>query len=108
MRLNYEDSTIDPAYRVSISVWSDDFEPNYSKLNRGSVWIKTITFHIPGRSYVPITNVYPIAVGPKGQRHNAIESALYKDIKELSKKPDYDGLKVLMDSVIASGWCLQN
>ena len=53
-----------------------------------------IRFHIPGCSYVPITNVYPIVVGPKGQRHNAIESVLYKDIEELSKKPASDGLKV--------------
>lgn len=80
----YRDSVIDPEYRLAVSVWSDDFEPNYSKLNRGSVWIKTIAFHLPERSYVPITNVYPIAVGPKGQNHHAIESILYQNLQSLS------------------------
>lgn len=90
----YLASTVDKGCRLSISLWSDDFEPNYSKLNRGSVWIKTITFHIPGRSHVPITSVYPIAVGPKGLSHDAIETVLYQDIQSLAVRGNSGGIKV--------------
>ena len=30
---------------IMVHDWSDDFEPNYSiKSNRGSVWVRTVTF----------------------------------------------------------------
>ena len=74
---------IDDIYHLATCMWSDDFEPNYSKLNRGSVWIKTISFHVPGRSYVPITNVYPLAVGPKGKCHELVERILHDDMEKL-------------------------
>ena len=44
--------------------WSDDFEPNsMSKANRGSVWIKTLTFIS--------NNLYSIA--SKNENHDEIE-----------------------------------
>ena len=54
--------------------WSDDFEPNTSiKSNRGSVWIKTITFISSDDNKNNINNTYPIAIGHKGKDHNDIE-----------------------------------
>ena len=54
--------------------WSDDFETNTSvKSNRGSVWIKTLTFVSLDSNCNNITNTYPIAIGHKGDNHNSVK-----------------------------------
>jgi hypothetical protein len=50
---------------IFLSFWSDDFEPNYSKGNRGSMWICTLTVQTANSGTPRINNVYPLAVGPK-------------------------------------------
>ena len=54
---------------VAASLWMDDFEPNYSKNNRGSVWIALIALETMFSERVTTRNIYPIAVGPKGTDH---------------------------------------
>ena len=79
-----------------LSFWSDGFEPNYSKLNRGSAWLKTMTIHTnnPEAAFAPITHVYPIAVGPKGNDHDTVEKEILKDLMELQLSTSvYDGAK---------------
>ena len=71
------------------SIWSDDFEPNYSKTNRGSVWIMTLTIHLPSNDAVTMREVYPIAIGPKSTKknnvnHDEVVSILLNDIKKMS------------------------
>ena len=71
------------------SIWSDDFEPNYSKTNRGSVWIMTLTIHRPIDHQVTMREVYPIAMGPKSTKKNNVNhdeavSIILQDIKKMS------------------------
>ena len=53
--------------------WSDDVEPNrLSKAGRGSVWLLTLTLGTaPGDAH-NLNNTYPIAVGKKGDNHDAV------------------------------------
>ena len=64
--------------------WSDDFEPNgSSKSNRGSVWIKTVTFISSSTSKNKLSDTYPISIGLKASDHNEIESMFVKECIEL-------------------------
>ena len=64
--------------------WSDDFEPNTSiKSNRGSVWIKTLTFISNDDQQNNINNTYSIAIGHKGDDHNNIERFYAQELNEL-------------------------
>ena len=64
--------------------WSDDFDPNSSiKCNRGSVWIKTVSFLTEDNDIKDITNTYVISIGDKGSNHDAIETLYLKELKDL-------------------------
>jgi hypothetical protein len=67
-----------------LTIWSDDFEPNYAKGNRGSVWIKTMSIHSRDTMSLPLTHVYPVAVGPKNVDHTEVEKIILQDILSLS------------------------
>ena len=54
---------------ITSSLWSDDFVPNYSKGNRGSVWLMTLTIQSTESGNPTMLQVYPIAAGPKGKDH---------------------------------------
>ena len=65
--------------------WSDDFEPNgSSKSNRGSVWIKTVTFISSSESKNKLSDTYPISIGLKATDHNNIENMSVDECVELS------------------------
>ena len=69
---------------IFVTLWSDDFEPNYSKGNRGSVWLLTMTiqrYHNPN-----LSEVYPLAVGPKGADHTAVTQIILQDLKTMEKR----------------------
>ena len=70
---------------IFMSFWSDDFEPNYSKGNRGSVWICTLTVQTSNSGTPRINNVYPLAVGPKGSCHQNIVKLLLDDMKKMER-----------------------
>jgi len=64
--------------------WHDDFEPNSSsKANRGSVWMKTVTFISTNFSKNKFQDTYPISIGLKGECHDAVESKFIQDCEEL-------------------------
>ena len=64
--------------------WSDDFEPNSSsKSNRGSVWMKTITFISDSNTNNDIVNTYPLSIGLKSSSHDCIEEKFIKECSEL-------------------------
>ncbi len=76
---------------VFLCLWSDDFEPNYAKGNRGSVWIITLTIQTakwPTPS--SLETVYPIAAGPKGSDHQDVLRILMADITKLARQPGQD------------------
>ena len=57
--------------------WSDDFEPNSSsKSNRGSVWIKTVSFISDRLTKNDIVNTYPISIGNKAPNHDVLEQRM--------------------------------
>ena len=82
---------------VFLSFWSDDFEPNYSKGNRGSVWICTLTVQTAESGTPRINNVYPIAVGPKGSSHQDVVRLLLDDIKTLERAEGQESTVVMYD-----------
>ena len=48
--------------------WSDGFEPNTAKTNRGSVWTKTVSIS-PRKDFSNLQNTYPLSFGPaKGNK----------------------------------------
>ena len=73
---------------IYLSLWSDDFEPNYSKGNRGSVWLMTLTIQTLKSGNPSMMQVYPIACGPKGKDHQQVTQILLKDINNLKKGDD--------------------
>lgn len=79
------------AWKVSTvfcTIWSDDFEPNYSKGNRGSVWIMLLTIFTRRSKGLTFNNVYPVAVGPKGSCHKFVTQKILDDIESLRLKDD--------------------
>jgi hypothetical protein len=70
---------------VFLSIWSDDFEPNATKDNRGSVWICTLTVQTVTSGSPDMNHVYPIAVGPKGCDHQGALRTIFGDIKKLEQ-----------------------
>lgn len=72
------------AKSIFLSLWSDDFDPNYStKNNRGSIWIMTLCVQTIKSGNPTIDCVYPIAMGDKDADHREITGLLLDDIKEL-------------------------
>ena len=66
-------------------LWSDDFDPNTSiKSNRGSVWIKTLTFVAENTRTNDERDAYPISMGLKSNNHERIERMFVSELNELS------------------------
>ena len=60
-------------------LWSDDFDPNTSiKSNRGSVWIKPLTFVAERTHTNDERDTYPISIGLKSNDHEKIERMVVK------------------------------
>ena len=83
-RAEDENSSL-PLVILYIIEWSDAFEPNITKTNRGSVWIKTVTISpIQGG---PLSgennkhhNTYPLSLGPKSGDRQKLEEAFKQDL----------------------------
>ena len=82
---------------VFLSLWSDDFEPNYSKGNRGSVWICTLTVQTSESETPRLNNVYPLAVGPKGSSHQNVVRVLLADIKTMEGAEGKESTVIMYD-----------
>jgi hypothetical protein len=91
---------------VFLSFWSDDFEPNYSKGNRGSVWICTLTVQTAESGTPRINNVYPLAVGPKGSSHQLVVQLLLEDIKTMEREEGNQSVVVMYDGKTKSDVCV--
>ena len=80
---------------IFLSLWSDDFEPNYSKGNRGSVWLFTMTMQTKTTSAVAFEHVYPIAVGPKASNHGPVTRVIIDDMKSLERPSGQDSVTAM-------------
>jgi len=74
---------------IEILEWSDDFEPNHLKNNRGSVWIKTITLRsLVMKDHIALhqdarEQTFAVALGPKGECHDQIEHEFSSELESL-------------------------
>ncbi len=67
--------------------WSDDFDPNNTKDNRNSIWIRTVTISFPSGNKDSDTNTFVIAVGPSKVSHEKVEKKFNEEMKILSTGP---------------------
>ena len=73
----YKDISSDNLVVMTGVSWSDDFESNsMSKANRGSVWIKTLTFFSKTLYSNSQKDIYPISIASKNENHDEIEKKL--------------------------------
>ena len=72
------------ALTLYITLWSDDFEPNSTKDNRGSVWVMTMTIATPTNNHHTTYNTYVVAVGKKGVDHTPVYDRVMTDLEELA------------------------
>ena len=64
--------------------WSDDFEPNgSSKSNRGSVWLKTLTFVSDSYSNNELSDTRPSLIDLKSVNHDVIGRIFLSDCADL-------------------------
>jgi len=68
---------------IFVSFWSDDCEPNYSKTNRGSIWVLTMTIESQRSGSPNISQVYPMAIGSKKTDHAKVTENILKDIERV-------------------------
>ena len=100
-----------PVLIVFLKEWQDGYDPHFfSKANRGSVWVKTITISEPhdhknesevrdrilrgAHNWLPLTFfsfcfkiiqfTYAIALGPVSSSHEEVEQKLAEELEELS------------------------
>ena len=71
-----------------LGFWSDDLEPNYGKVLRGSIWMNTMVVQSEELREVTLANVYPLAVAPKASDHRAVSEILFQDIKNMKHMAD--------------------
>ena len=88
-RAEHENSSL-PLVILYIIEWSDAFEPNTTKTNRGSVWIKTVTISpIQGGSVSREDNkhhnTYPLSVGPKSGDRQKLEESFKQELDRFSR-----------------------
>ena len=73
---------------VFLSLWSDDFEPNYSTKSKGSVWMMTMTIQTNKSGNPNYYCVYPIIIGDSSWDHGPAVKYVLDDIKRMKRKRD--------------------
>ena len=67
--------------------WYDGCDPNSStKQNRGSVWVKTITFGAPRKDRNSFHHTYVIAVGPDHVGHRVVEEQFQQELEYMKQQ----------------------
>jgi hypothetical protein len=70
-----------PTLFLCVDVWFDDCDPNnQSKNNRGSVFLRTITFSPSCQMRNNLRNTYPYAVGPKACSRSAVDKRFQEEV----------------------------
>ena len=74
---------------IMIVRWSDDFEPNNIKKNKGnSIWTMTITIIGSDPNRHTEDNTYIVAIGHKDADHSGVEHRFLDDIRNINKNND--------------------
>ena len=68
--------------------WFDDLDPRRSKQNRGSVWLKTITF-LSSTCRNSQQNTYAIGISHKKSNHDMVDAFHAKELAELKERPHF-------------------
>jgi hypothetical protein len=68
-----------PFFFIGFKEWQDDYESQYAKKDRGSVWCKNITI-LAEQGTPRHLCTYPIAFSSKGVDHQPVEKQLEKDM----------------------------
>ena len=70
---------------ILITTWSDDFEPNNVKQNKGnSVWVFTVTIYTKHENKNSTDHTYIISLGMKNDNHEPIEKLFYDELAEIN------------------------
>ena len=91
-----------------VILWSDDFEPNVTRKNRNSVWLKTITICPPENLKTSSLYTFPIAMGRKGQSHDMVNEMFNMELGSIQKmsmrysKLHNDFVPVVVEPLIVS------
>ena len=64
--------------------WSDGFEPNSVKSNRGSIWARTVSISPIGTGF---QNTYPIAIGPSKSDRFELDRQYQKELLSFREGP---------------------
>lgn len=73
-----------PVLVVWMLEWSDGYDPHgFSKANRGSSWIKVVTFVPPPKYYNSVQYTYPVALGSASADHDIVEQWFQEDLQDL-------------------------
>ncbi len=70
-------------HQFYLSEWSDEFEPNYSLHNKGSVWAKTLSLYMPPGYTDSPEYTFLLALGRKSATHRKVEEVISDDLKML-------------------------
>ena len=91
-----------------VILWSDDFEPNQTRKNRNSVWLKTITICPPASLKTSSLYTFPIAMGRKGQSHDIVNEMFNMELGSIQQmsmrysKLHNDFVPVVIEPLIVS------
>jgi len=81
--LSFRDPSLE-LVTLYLTDWSDAFEPNSVKSNRGSIWAMTVSISPIG---VGRQNTYPIAFGPAKGDRSELDRQYQKELLSFSKGP---------------------
>ena len=77
--------TSDEAKHLMIVRWSDDFEPNNVKKNKGnSIWTFSVTLISDVDHHHSEENTYILSLGPKNSDHTVIERKFLSDLRAIN------------------------
>ena len=73
-----------PIAGVEVIIWTDGFEPNNTKQNRGSVWSMFVSIGTPEDNYHAGANTFLVAMGRSKGSHDEAVAELQKELRDLS------------------------
>ncbi|CAJ1953201.1 unnamed protein product [Cylindrotheca closterium] len=81
-----EQSNTQPTEFISeVVIWSDAFDTNNTKNNRGSVHVVLVSVGTPGDDYHSGRNTYPVSLGPSNGDMTTAMEKLVRELTELFK-----------------------
>lgn len=80
----YKPMKIDP-YIFTLVVWSDAFEPNNTRQNKNSIWLKTVTLHPSNSCDTSLNHTFALCMGFKNDDRDNVNSLYNTEINSLEK-----------------------